>query len=119
MNPITVIVMLCISFSMANKCKPDPLNFDYEKFEDMHTTDKEVLKQNLKPHLNKEDLFLLWQVDVNPDPILRKNAVPTVVFPHDNSKDPFFFVYYPAKSNTTQQFEEMSAKEFVDFLDRC
>ncbi|XGW30753.1 hypothetical protein V3C99_009593 [Haemonchus contortus] len=118
MNLIAVVVTFCISFSLAEKCIPDPYNFDYATFRDFKRVDKQALRQNLERNFTRGDLFLLWQTDVDPDYYRRKNAIPTVVFPRDAGKEPFFFIYYPAKSSV-KQFVPMSPGEFIDFLYNC
>ncbi|XGW30749.1 hypothetical protein V3C99_009591 [Haemonchus contortus] len=117
MNLIAVVVTFCIPFSLAEKCVPDPYNFDYETFRDPERIDKEALRQNLTASFTDDDFFLLWQTDVDPDYYRRKNAVPAV-FPRDVRSEPSFFVYYPAKSSV-KQFVPMSPGEFIDFLYNC
>ncbi|VDO55250.1 unnamed protein product [Haemonchus placei] len=118
MNPIAVVVTFCILFSLAEKCPPD-LHYDYKKYADFEKSDKKVIKQHLGKNFTKGDLFLQFQVDLDPDWIRTKISRPTVVFPRDADKKPFFYIYYPWKSGTSEQFDLMSAAEFIDFLYQC
>uniref|UniRef100_A0A7I4YJ29 Secreted protein n=1 Tax=Haemonchus contortus TaxID=6289 RepID=A0A7I4YJ29_HAECO len=118
MVPIAVIVMFCISLSLTEKCPPDPY-YDYKKYGDFEKSDKKVIRQHLGKDFTKGDLFLQFQLDLDPDWIGTKISVPTVVFPRDADKEPFFYIYYPSKSGTSEQFDKMSAAEFIDFLYQC
>nr|CDJ92230.1 unnamed protein product [Haemonchus contortus] len=82
-------------------------------------TDYVEMHRKLNTLQTKGDLFLQFQLDLDPDWIGTKISVPTVVFPRDADKEPFFYIYYPSKSGTSEQFDKMSAAEFIDFLYQC